>query len=137
METIPDVLKVMGKATAREVAARMKIETLEVLAMLREHEELGQVAQVNGCWQLATKLTASETTAHVTVAAKNMVPAQSAEAFLHSIPQLVGKPAETRVCPTPKTIAAEIRRTKTRLAHLESLRITVRTLARQQRLLGL
>lgn len=48
METLIDTLKAMGKATAREIAARMKIETIEVLGMLREHEELEQVTSING-----------------------------------------------------------------------------------------
>ena len=54
METILDVLKAMGKATAREIAARMKIEPAAVIGMLREHEERNEVAQANGYWKVAT-----------------------------------------------------------------------------------
>ncbi|MCO5781603.1 DUF1627 domain-containing protein [Citrobacter meridianamericanus] len=54
METILDVLKAMEKATAREIAARMKIEPAAVIGMLREHEERNEVAQSNGYWKVAT-----------------------------------------------------------------------------------
>lgn len=54
METILDVLKAMEKATAREIAARMKIEPAAVIGMLREHEERNEVAQANGYWKVAT-----------------------------------------------------------------------------------
>lgn len=57
METLIDTLKAMGKATAREIAARMKIETIEVLGMLREHEELEQVTNINGYWTLLVPFT--------------------------------------------------------------------------------
>ncbi|MEQ9902543.1 DUF1627 domain-containing protein [Pectobacterium aroidearum] len=57
METLLDVLKAMEKATAREIAARMKIDVREMLDMLREHEEREQVYQVNGMWQLAGSAT--------------------------------------------------------------------------------
>lgn len=54
METILDVLKAMEKATAREIAARMKIEPAAVIGMLREHEERNEVDQANGYWKVAT-----------------------------------------------------------------------------------
>lgn len=54
METILDVLKAMEKATAREIAARMKIEPAAVIGMLREHEERNEVIQANGYWKVAT-----------------------------------------------------------------------------------
>lgn len=57
METVIDVLNATGKATAREIAARMKIEPVEVLAMLREHEELDQIANINGYWTLLVPFT--------------------------------------------------------------------------------
>lgn len=56
METILDVLRKMGKATARDIAARMKIDVRETLDMLREHEERIEVCQVNGMWQLSTNM---------------------------------------------------------------------------------
>ncbi|EGT0649035.1 DUF1627 domain-containing protein [Citrobacter braakii] len=55
METILDVLKAMEKATAREIAARMKIEPAAVIGMLREHEERNEVIQANGYWKVATE----------------------------------------------------------------------------------
>lgn len=54
MKTVLDVLKAMEKASAREIAARMKIEPATVLGMLREHEERNEVIQVNGYWKVAT-----------------------------------------------------------------------------------
>lgn len=54
METILDVLKAMEKATARKIAARMKIEPAAVIRMLREHEERNEVVQANGYWKVAT-----------------------------------------------------------------------------------
>ncbi|MEX0498275.1 hypothetical protein AB3X34_07515 [Raoultella terrigena] len=57
METVIDVLKATGKATSRDIAARMKIEPVEVLAMLREHEELEQVVNINGYWTLLVPFT--------------------------------------------------------------------------------
>ena len=50
MENILDVLKAMKKATARDIAARMKIEPAAALEMLREHEDRFEVAQANGYW---------------------------------------------------------------------------------------
>lgn len=50
METVVDVLKAMGKATYREVAARMKIEPVEALKMLREQKEQGLCDFSNGGW---------------------------------------------------------------------------------------
>ena len=55
METILDVLKAMEKATAREIAARMKIEPAAVIGMLREQEERNEVVQANGYWKVATE----------------------------------------------------------------------------------
>lgn len=63
METILDVLKTMEKATAREIAARMKIEPAAVIGMLREHEERNVVIQVNGYWKVATGEVKSQPTA--------------------------------------------------------------------------
>ncbi|HGY3717988.1 TPA: hypothetical protein ACNVDX_003671 [Citrobacter gillenii] len=53
MKTVLDVLKAMEKASAREIAARMKIEPATVLGMLREHEERNEVIQVNGYWKVS------------------------------------------------------------------------------------
>ncbi|MLR11063.1 hypothetical protein DRK89_13035 [Salmonella enterica subsp. enterica] len=63
METILDVLKAMEKATAREIAARMKIEPAAVIGMLREHEERNEVVQANGYWKVSTGEVMSQPTA--------------------------------------------------------------------------
>lgn len=55
METVLDALKAMGKATAREIAARLKIEPATALNMLREHEDAGEITQTNGFWVQAIK----------------------------------------------------------------------------------
>ena len=54
METVISVLSVMVKATAREIAARLKIEPVEALTMLREQEESGTVTFINGYWDIAS-----------------------------------------------------------------------------------
>lgn len=41
MESVLDALKAMGKATAREIAARLDIEVRDALEMLSEQQELG------------------------------------------------------------------------------------------------
>ncbi|EGB2526621.1 hypothetical protein M8Q70_003461 [Salmonella enterica] len=52
METVIDVLKAMGKATYREVAARLKIEPVEALNMLREQREQGLCDFFDGGWKV-------------------------------------------------------------------------------------
>lgn len=59
MESVLDVLKAMGKASAREIAARMKIEPIEALNMLRDHESQNLVTLLNGYWQIADGKTAA------------------------------------------------------------------------------
>lgn len=54
MKTVLNALKVMGKATAREIAARLEIDPAEAIAMLRESEGRAEVVQANGYWQIAT-----------------------------------------------------------------------------------
>lgn len=53
METVLDALKAMGKATAREIAARMVIEPRDALEMLNEQQEIGTVTFLNGYWSLS------------------------------------------------------------------------------------
>lgn len=53
METVLDALKAMGKATAREIAARMVIEPRDALEMLNEQQEIGTVKFLNGYWSLS------------------------------------------------------------------------------------
>lgn len=80
METVIDVLKAMGKATAREIAARMKIEPVESLAMLREQEEMGVVTFINGYWDIASDVAATpKVTAVPVVAPKKTTPARKTE----------------------------------------------------------
>lgn len=52
METVLDALKAMGKATYREVAARLDIEPVTALTMLREQKELGLCDFCDGGWSL-------------------------------------------------------------------------------------
>ncbi|HFJ2022361.1 TPA: DUF1627 domain-containing protein [Salmonella enterica] len=53
MESVLDALKAMGKATAREIAARMAIEPRDALEMLNEQQEIGTVKFLNGYWLLS------------------------------------------------------------------------------------
>lgn len=54
METVIDALKAMDKATYREVAARLNIEPIEALNMLREHKEQGLCDFYDGAWSVGT-----------------------------------------------------------------------------------
>ncbi|EHL6631266.1 DUF1627 domain-containing protein [Salmonella enterica] len=53
METVTDVLKATGTATARKIAARLGIEVRDALEMLREQQEAGAVEFLNGYWSLS------------------------------------------------------------------------------------
>lgn len=53
METVTDVLKATGEATARKIAARLGIEVRDALEMLREQQEAGVVEFLNGYWSLS------------------------------------------------------------------------------------
>lgn len=61
METVLDALKGMGKATYREVAARLKIEPVEALNMLREHRDRGECEFGEGGWWLTGSKPAKKT----------------------------------------------------------------------------
>ncbi|HGA3336232.1 TPA: DUF1627 domain-containing protein [Enterobacter hormaechei] len=54
METVLDALKAMKKATYREVAARLDIEPVEALSMLREQREQGLCDFYDGAWSIGT-----------------------------------------------------------------------------------
>ncbi|HEO9142808.1 TPA: DUF1627 domain-containing protein [Enterobacter asburiae] len=54
METVLDALKAMKKATYREVAARLDIEPVEALNMLREQKEQGLCDFFDGSWSVGT-----------------------------------------------------------------------------------
>lgn len=54
METVLDALKAMKKATYREVAARLDIEPVEALNMLREQKDQGLCDFYDGAWSLGT-----------------------------------------------------------------------------------
>ncbi|ECJ2405103.1 DUF1627 domain-containing protein [Salmonella enterica subsp. diarizonae] len=53
MESVLDALKAMGKATAREIAARLDIEPRDALNLLNEQQEIGTVTFLNGYWSLS------------------------------------------------------------------------------------
>lgn len=50
METVIQVLEKMGRATYREVAARLDVEPVEALNMLREQREQGLCDFSDGGW---------------------------------------------------------------------------------------
>lgn len=54
MESVIDALKAMKKATYREVAARLDIEPVEALNMLREHKLQGLCDFFDGSWSVGT-----------------------------------------------------------------------------------
>ncbi|ECT1022844.1 hypothetical protein DPO11_22930 [Salmonella enterica] len=71
METILDALKAMGKATAREIAARLDIESRDALDLLNEERERGRVELLNGYWSLSS--VAKKKTAKAPAAPKESV----------------------------------------------------------------
>lgn len=50
MESIIDAVRAMGKASSREIAARLDIDPVETLTMLREQREMGRCEFENGYW---------------------------------------------------------------------------------------
>ncbi|MCK7284679.1 DUF1627 domain-containing protein [Enterobacter asburiae] len=54
MESVIDALKAMGKATYLNVAARLDIEPVEALKMLREQKEEGLCDFFDGSWSVGT-----------------------------------------------------------------------------------
>ncbi|HCM1919103.1 TPA: DUF1627 domain-containing protein [Salmonella enterica subsp. salamae serovar 28:r:e,n,z15] len=78
METVLDALKAMKKASAREIAARMKIEVRDALEMLSEQQELGTVKFLNGCWSLPGKTAAAK----VTVGPESVQPDKTPDAVV-------------------------------------------------------
>ncbi|MDZ5727733.1 DUF1627 domain-containing protein [Enterobacter sp. D2] len=54
MESVIDALKAMKKATYREVAARLDIEPVEALNMLREHKQQGLCDFFDGSWSVGS-----------------------------------------------------------------------------------
>lgn len=81
METVIDVLKAMGKATAREIAARLKIEPVEALTMLREQEESGAATFINGYWDISVNDSSVQkvNVAPVVIPKKTLPPRKNAE----------------------------------------------------------
>ncbi|EDT8874398.1 DUF1627 domain-containing protein [Salmonella enterica subsp. enterica] len=63
METVIDALKVMGKASYREIAVRLKVEPVEALNMLREHRESGICDFTDGGWHLTKDVDSKQTIA--------------------------------------------------------------------------
>lgn len=52
MQNITDVLAKTGKATAREIAAILKVDARDALDILRDLADSGQVENANGYWHL-------------------------------------------------------------------------------------
>lgn len=51
-EIVLDVLKAMGKAKHREIAARMEIDPVEMLTILRKEREEGRCEFLDGTWRI-------------------------------------------------------------------------------------
>ncbi|EJF8031381.1 DUF1627 domain-containing protein [Escherichia coli] len=222
METVLDALKAMGKASYREIAARLVIEPVEALNMLREQREQGNCDFEDGGWSLRAPvkivrkpeikpteplrgeqptpvgpgditallaergaLTAREVAVVFNRNARGMVsclvslakrgliqkngqgdgvtwslpvtetppaaepattetavpevaqaeatpaPEKTVAELVDDIPTFVGRPDDLLI-PTVRSISNEIRRTKSKLAVLENLRDSVRTIRRYQ-----
>ncbi|EDN5730490.1 hypothetical protein CBJ59_004469, partial [Salmonella enterica subsp. enterica serovar Ajiobo] len=50
--TVPDVLKEAGKATTQEITAKLDIDQIDTLKILRDEMEAGVVAFEDGHWSL-------------------------------------------------------------------------------------
>lgn len=80
METVIQVLEKMGRATYREVAARLKIEPVEALNMLREHKDQGLCDFFDGAWSVGSAKEQARQKAKL-----------QAEAPVHQPPRLKGE----------------------------------------------
>ncbi|MEB5674157.1 DUF1627 domain-containing protein [Escherichia coli] len=60
METVLDALSAMGKASYREIAARLVIEPVEALNMLRDQREQGKCDFEDGGWFLCGAMKAAQ-----------------------------------------------------------------------------
>ncbi|EGG3071200.1 DUF1627 domain-containing protein [Salmonella enterica] len=115
-ETVNDVLKAMGKATAREIAARLGIDMRDALDMLREQHELEAVEFCEGYWLLSGD----------TSPVKLAVEPESVAKVVQSIPSFAEKRPDDVMIPAPRFISAEIRRTAAKLKRLQALREVAR-----------
>ena len=99
METVLDALKAMKKATYREVAARLDIEPVEALNILREQKEQGLCDFFDGAWSLGTvKEQAKQPTKPQAAAPAHQAPRlkgeKPASVDAEAIRQLLGKNGE-------------------------------------------
>lgn len=111
METVIDALKAMGRATYREVAARLDIEPVEALNMLREHKQQGLCDFFDGAWSVGT----AKEQARELAKAPSVAPVHQAPRLKGDIPttvdpdvvrQLLGKNGEM----TTAALAAAVNR---------------------------
>lgn len=120
METVIDALKVMGKATAREIAAKMKIDVSDAIQMLRDHEDRGEVELMNGHWSVSSKL---------------LLKKESEELKTQEVdkePIIVSPPHTMElIVPTPQYLNAEIRRLNKELRRAKALKSAVVAAIRQ------
>ncbi|ENL4830074.1 hypothetical protein AB5G42_004950 [Salmonella enterica subsp. enterica serovar Teko] len=108
METVTEALKAMGKATAREIAARLGIEVRDALEMLREQQEAGAVEFLNGRYYYLLEDEMED----------EMLPETQ-----ETSPVSADSGTEAgRIFPAPRFISAEIRRTEAKLKRLIKFR---------------
>jgi len=112
MEKLTDILNRTGKATVRELAAILKIDFRDALALLHDHEQEGRAVCVNGYWQLAEAsnlpftncVTKPATSGTEVVPGKTDTPAEKATAPLPAatapLKVIWSAPEETQEFPT-------------------------------------
>lgn len=114
METVIDALKVMGKATAREIAAKMKVDVCDAIQMLREHKERGEVNLLNGYWSVSPKFLVEKAGEKVKT---QEVGKECIIALPHNTMGLI--------VPTPQYLNAEIRRLNKELKRIKAIKSAV------------
>ena len=107
METVLDALKVMGKATYRDVAARLDIEPVEALNMLREQKEQGLCDFYDGSWSVGT---AKEQAKQQAVAPVHQAPRLKGEEPVPVDPDVIRQQLRNNGAMTTAALAAAVNR---------------------------
>lgn len=107
METVLDALKAMGKATYRDVAARLDIEPVEALNMLREQKEQGLCDFYDGSWSVGT---AKEQAKQQAVAPVHQAPRLKGEEPVPVDPDVIRQQLRNNGAMTTAALAAAVNR---------------------------
>ncbi|EAA7929687.1 hypothetical protein KCE62_003514 [Salmonella enterica subsp. enterica serovar Newport] len=120
MESVLDALKAMGKATAREIAARLDIEVRDALEMLSEQQELGAVEFQNGYWWGGTNV--QELMNSVPGTVDTCAESDTVRGSDNVTVALTDSHQDSLTLPTPKEISRVIRKLRNALRQAEQVR---------------